>query len=129
MLPIVSTFGPYFNCQLSRIARRGLELLAVGGRMVYSTCRWTHSQTSTEDNNRLSPELMITIDSYSSLNPVENEAVVGRLLAEAGESLQLIEVSRKHTSPTLLLCGSSVTAILLSCNSSAAALQSADSLF
>merc|ERR1719228_1740157 len=48
-----------------RIARRGLELLAVGGRMVYSTC---------------------------SLNPVENEAVVGRLLAEAGDSLKLVDV-------------------------------------
>ena len=31
----------YFNTRdMPRIARRGLELLAVGGRMVYSTCRW-----------------------------------------------------------------------------------------
>lgn len=49
-----------------RIAKRGLELLAVGGRMVYSTC---------------------------SLNPVENEAVVGRLLEEAGDSVKLVDVT------------------------------------
>ncbi|XP_071865687.1 tRNA (cytosine(34)-C(5))-methyltransferase Nsun2 [Bombus fervidus] len=47
-----------------RIARRGLELLAVGGRMVYSTC---------------------------SLNPVENEAVLHRLLVETGDSVQLVD--------------------------------------
>jgi len=49
-----------------RIARRGLELLSVGGRMVYSTC---------------------------SLNPVENEAVLGRLLTETGDSVKLVDVS------------------------------------
>ncbi|KAK9305159.1 hypothetical protein QLX08_003816 [Tetragonisca angustula] len=47
-----------------RIARRGLELLAVGGRMVYSTC---------------------------SLNPVENEAVLHRLLIETGDSVRLVD--------------------------------------
>ncbi|XP_076672573.1 tRNA (cytosine(34)-C(5))-methyltransferase Nsun2 isoform X1 [Andrena cerasifolii] len=47
-----------------RIARRGLELLAVGGRMVYSTC---------------------------SLNPVENEAVLHRLLFETEDSVQLVD--------------------------------------
>ncbi|KYN03352.1 PREDICTED: tRNA (cytosine(34)-C(5))-methyltransferase [Cyphomyrmex costatus] len=47
-----------------RIAKRGLELLAVGGRMVYSTC---------------------------SLNPVENEAVLHRLLCETEDSVQLID--------------------------------------
>lgn len=47
-----------------RIARRGLELLAVGGRMVYSTC---------------------------SLNPIENEAVLHRLLVETGDSVQLVD--------------------------------------
>ncbi|XP_011267357.1 tRNA (cytosine(34)-C(5))-methyltransferase [Camponotus floridanus] len=47
-----------------RIAKRGLELLIVGGRMVYSTC---------------------------SLNPIENEAVLHRLLCETGDSVQLID--------------------------------------
>ncbi|XP_076374959.1 tRNA (cytosine(34)-C(5))-methyltransferase Nsun2 [Megalopta genalis] len=47
-----------------RIAKRGLELLAVGGRMVYSTC---------------------------SLNPIENEAVLHRLLLETGDSVHIVE--------------------------------------
>ncbi|KAK2586633.1 hypothetical protein KPH14_011680 [Odynerus spinipes] len=47
-----------------RIAKRGLELLAVGGRMVYSTC---------------------------SLNPVENEAVLHRILTETEDSVQLVD--------------------------------------
>ncbi|KAK7075924.1 tRNA (cytosine(34)-C(5))-methyltransferase [Halocaridina rubra] len=49
-----------------RIARRGLEMLAVGGRMVYSTC---------------------------SLNPLEDEAVIQRLLLEANGSVQLLDIS------------------------------------
>ncbi|KAJ8676746.1 hypothetical protein QAD02_012533, partial [Eretmocerus hayati] len=49
-----------------RIAKRGAELLNVGGRMVYSTC---------------------------SLNPIENEAVLHRLLAESGDSLRLVDCS------------------------------------
>ena len=48
-----------------RIGKRGLELLAVGGRLVYSTC---------------------------SLNPVENEAVVARLVAEAAGAVRVVEV-------------------------------------
>ncbi|XP_046737779.1 tRNA (cytosine(34)-C(5))-methyltransferase [Diprion similis] len=47
-----------------RIAQRGLELLAVGGRMVYSTC---------------------------SLNPIENEAVIHRILTEVGDSVRLVD--------------------------------------
>lgn len=47
-----------------RIAKRGLELLAVGGRMVYSTC---------------------------SLNPIENEAVLHRILTETQDSVQLVD--------------------------------------
>ena len=47
-----------------RIAKRGVELLAIGGRMVYSTC---------------------------SLNPIENEAVLHRLLTETGDSVQLVD--------------------------------------
>ncbi|XP_013138229.1 PREDICTED: tRNA (cytosine(34)-C(5))-methyltransferase [Papilio polytes] len=49
-----------------RVLRRGCELLEVGGRLVYSTC---------------------------SFNPVENEAVVHRLLQETGDSVQLVDVS------------------------------------
>ncbi|CAH2097810.1 unnamed protein product [Euphydryas editha] len=49
-----------------RILRRGCELLAVGGRLVYSTC---------------------------SFNPIENEAVVHRLLQEFGDSVHLVDVA------------------------------------
>ncbi|KAG7300998.1 hypothetical protein JYU34_015362 [Plutella xylostella] len=45
-----------------RILKRGLELLTVGGRLVYSTC---------------------------SLNPIENEAVVARVLREAEGAARL----------------------------------------
>ncbi len=48
-------FFCYYRVQI-RILKRGLELLAVGGRLVYSTC---------------------------SLNPVENEAVIHRMLVDA----------------------------------------------
>ena len=51
-----------------RIARRGAEMLAIDGKMVYSTC---------------------------SLNPIEDEAVIHRLLLEAQGSLVLEEVAEK----------------------------------
>lgn len=50
-----------------RVARRGAELLEVGGRMVYSTC---------------------------SLNPIENEAVVHRLLKDSEGALELVDISQ-----------------------------------
>ncbi|MCD7471915.1 hypothetical protein HAX54_012711 [Datura stramonium] len=49
-----------------QIAMRGLSLLKVGGRMVYSTC---------------------------SMNPIENEAVVAEVLRRCGGSVELIDVS------------------------------------
>ncbi|XP_058450073.1 tRNA (cytosine(34)-C(5))-methyltransferase [Malaya genurostris] len=55
-----------------RIVKRGAELLEIGGKLVYSTC---------------------------SLNPIENEAVLHRLLLEAGDSLEILEVS--HLLPSL----------------------------
>lgn len=49
-----------------RIGQRGAELLAVNGRMVYSTC---------------------------SLNPVENEAVIYRLLKDSEGALELVDAT------------------------------------
>ncbi|KOX72241.1 tRNA (cytosine(34)-C(5))-methyltransferase [Melipona quadrifasciata] len=57
-------WSPANGNNLHGIAKRGLELLAVGGRMVYSTC---------------------------SLNPIENEAVLHRLLVETGDSVRLVD--------------------------------------
>jgi len=51
-----------------RIAKRGLELLEIGGRMVYSTC---------------------------SFNPIEDEAVLARLLQETGDTVRLVEIKDK----------------------------------
>nr|XP_010939686.1 tRNA (cytosine(34)-C(5))-methyltransferase isoform X1 [Elaeis guineensis] len=48
------------------IAMRGIALLKVGGRMVYSTC---------------------------SMNPVEDEAVVAEILRRSGGSVELVDVS------------------------------------
>ncbi|CAA6665001.1 unnamed protein product [Spirodela intermedia] len=49
-----------------QIAMRGLALLKVGGRMVYSTC---------------------------SMNPVENEAVIAEILRRCGSTAELVDVS------------------------------------
>ncbi|XP_025410289.1 tRNA (cytosine(34)-C(5))-methyltransferase [Sipha flava] len=51
-----------------RILKRGLELLNVGGRLVYSTC---------------------------SLNPIENEAVVQRMMNEAKGSVVIVDARHK----------------------------------
>jgi tRNA (cytosine34-C5)-methyltransferase len=51
-----------------RILRRGLEMLAVGGRLVYSTC---------------------------SMNPVENEAILCRMLNETKSSVELVDCSNR----------------------------------
>ncbi|TKY47672.1 tRNA (cytosine(34)-C(5))-methyltransferase [Spatholobus suberectus] len=48
------------------IAMRGVSLLKVGGRMIYSTC---------------------------SMNPIENEAVVAEVLRRCGGSIELVDVS------------------------------------
>lgn len=49
-----------------RILKRGVELLAEGGTLVYSTC---------------------------SINPIENEAVIHRILAETNGALELVDVA------------------------------------
>ncbi|XP_052188325.1 uncharacterized protein LOC127798767 [Diospyros lotus] len=51
-----------------QIAMRGISLLKVGGRMVYSTC---------------------------SMNPVENEAVVSEILRRCEGSVELVDVSNE----------------------------------
>uniref|UniRef100_A0A1Q3EZJ6 tRNA (cytosine(34)-C(5))-methyltransferase n=1 Tax=Culex tarsalis TaxID=7177 RepID=A0A1Q3EZJ6_CULTA len=50
-----------------RTVKRAVELLEVGGKLVYST---------------------------SSLNPIENEAVLHHLLAETGDALEIVEASQ-----------------------------------
>jgi len=51
-----------------RILRRGAEIMSIGGRLVYSTC---------------------------SFNPVEDEAVICRMLKEAEGSLHLVDVRER----------------------------------
>ncbi|XP_017229044.1 uncharacterized protein LOC108204226 [Daucus carota subsp. sativus] len=58
--------GNSLHCLQVQIAMRGLSLLKVGGKMVYSTC---------------------------SMNPVENEAVVAEILRKCGGSVELLDVS------------------------------------
>ena len=60
-------FNDHFSIQY-RVARRGVEMLTIDGKMVYSTC---------------------------SLNPIEDEAVLHRLLVEAKGSLELVDVAHK----------------------------------
>ncbi|WVZ92421.1 hypothetical protein U9M48_038489 [Paspalum notatum var. saurae] len=61
-----SGMGNQLHLLQVNIAMRGIELLKVGGRMVYSTC---------------------------SMNPVENEAVIAELLRRSGNSVELLDVS------------------------------------
>ncbi|KAF3331202.1 tRNA (cytosine(34)-C(5))-methyltransferase-like protein [Carex littledalei] len=60
--------GNGLHCLQVVIAMRGLALLKVGGRMVYSTC---------------------------SMNPVENEAVVAEILRRCEGSVELLDVSNE----------------------------------
>lgn len=50
-----------------RILKRGIELLAEGGKLVYSTC---------------------------SLNPIENESVIHRILVETNGAVELVDVAK-----------------------------------
>ncbi|KAL6859067.1 hypothetical protein ACP4OV_018069 [Aristida adscensionis] len=61
-----SGIGNQLHLLQVNIVMRGIELLKVGGRMVYSTC---------------------------SMNPVENEAVIAELLRRSGNSVELLDVS------------------------------------
>lgn len=51
-----------------RVLKRGVELLAESGTLVYSTC---------------------------SINPIENEAVIHRILAETNGALELVDVAEQ----------------------------------
>ena len=51
-----------------QIATRGIKLLKIGGRMVYSTC---------------------------SLNPAEDEAVVAEILRRSKGAIELVDVSKE----------------------------------
>lgn len=58
--------GPGLHSLQVRIAYRAAQMLAVGGRMVYSTC---------------------------SLNPAEDEAVVMELIRQTGGVMELVDVT------------------------------------
>jgi 16S rRNA C967 or C1407 C5-methylase (RsmB/RsmF family) len=62
-----SCFYLCFRSQLN-ILQRGVQLLKVGGRIVYSTC---------------------------SLNPMENEAIIAEMLNRANGSIELVDVSNE----------------------------------
>lgn len=68
-----------FRVQI-RILKRGLEMLEIGGRLVYSTC---------------------------SLNPIENEAVIHRLLVDAAGNYSIHFLYNYN-----ILCRSFVLSIL-----------------
>ncbi|CAG2218307.1 NSUN2 [Mytilus edulis] len=61
-----ANIGPNLHKVQMKILKRGLELLAVGGRLVYSTC---------------------------SLNPVENEAIIASMMEKCKGCIELIDVS------------------------------------
>lgn len=59
----------FLLCRVQRrVLKRGVELLAEGGRLVYSTC---------------------------SINPIENESVIHRILEESDGGLELVDVSKE----------------------------------
>jgi tRNA (cytosine34-C5)-methyltransferase len=58
--------GNGLHVEQLRIARRGIQLLAVGGELVYSTC---------------------------SLNPIEDEAVIAQLLRDFPSAIELVDCS------------------------------------
>jgi len=60
--------GPNLHGIQYRILKRGLEMLEVGGKIVYSTC---------------------------SLNPMENEAVLHRMLKDCEGTIELVDISDK----------------------------------
>lgn len=58
--------GLYLHQIQYQVLRRGLELLEVGGKLVYSTC---------------------------SLNPIEDECIIHRMLKDAEGSVELLEIN------------------------------------
>lgn len=64
-----TSLGSAYHGLQRSILKRGLELLKVGGTLVYSTC---------------------------SMNPVENESVIDSVLSEIGDFVEIVDVSNKY---------------------------------
>jgi len=93
------------------IARRGAQMLAIGGRMVYSTCRSVFisfvCSIYSFVYSRFFLSCSLLVCCTCSLNPIEDEAVVAKLLRGANGALELVDVS--EVLPQLRRCNGKST--------------------